>query len=133
MSRTGEAAHSAQRAVGAAGFGPSLLRRLLRLVPRGRMLPADVWERRHRVILVLLYLHAAGLTTLAIGQGFSLRHSLLEGSTVALLAAAASWKGVKRPVRAGLASLGLLTSSGVLVHLTGGLIGPTSTSSSWSV
>jgi diguanylate cyclase (GGDEF)-like protein len=122
MSSSGEAANLLERRGGDASFGPALVEHVLRAVPRGRLLPTDVWERRHRVILALLYLHAVGLTALALARGFGAGHSLFEGSVVALLATAAAWTGAKRSVRAGLASLGLLASSGILVHVTGGLI-----------
>jgi PAS domain S-box-containing protein len=90
-------------------------------LPRGRTLPNDVWESRHRGILVLLWLHVVAIPIFAISQGYSVGHSLFEGGFIALPALLASFGG-NRKARAALVSLGLLTSSALLVHFSGGYI-----------
>jgi PAS domain S-box-containing protein len=91
-------------------------------LPAGGSLPHDSWRRRHQVILVLLWLHALGLFALALALGNGLAHSLTEGGIVAAFAVAATFGAVGPRVRAALASLGLISASAVLVHLTGGYI-----------
>jgi PAS domain S-box-containing protein len=100
---------------------PRLAQRALNALPRGRMLPEDVWERRHRGILTLLWLHVVGIPLFGIVQGYGVGHSLFEGSLIAAPALLASFD-TNRKLRAGLVSVGLLTSSAVLVHLSGGYI-----------
>lgn len=75
-------------------------------------------------MLRLLWLHALGLPLYGLYQGFSALHALLEGGVVALLALAGRFAAERsRPrVAAALVSLGLITSSAVLVHLSGGYI-----------
>ena len=98
------------------------LDRLLRWLPQGSMLPDDVWARRHRGILTLLWLHVPALFLFALVRGQSVAHSLFEASAVAAFAVAAiALRSQRRPSTVA-ASLGLLTSSAVLVHLSGGLI-----------
>jgi PAS domain S-box-containing protein len=89
-----------------------LLNRIQYALPRGQTLPDDVWERRHRGILTLLWLHV---------QGYGVTHSLAEGAIVCAPAVLASF-GWSRKIRAGLVSLGLLTSSALIVHFSGGYI-----------
>ena len=96
--------------------------RLRSALPEGRTLPDRVWRRRHRALLTLLWLHAAGLAIFAFAQGYGLTHSLQEGGIVALIAAAATAAGTRKRAAATLVSLGLITSSAVLVHLWGGVI-----------
>ena len=91
-------------------------------LPRGQTLPDDVWKRRHRGILALLWFHAFALPIFAITQGYGVGHSILEGSLVAAVALLASLPNLPRKARAGLVSLGLLTSSALLVHFSGGYI-----------
>jgi diguanylate cyclase (GGDEF)-like protein/PAS domain S-box-containing protein len=86
------------------------------------MLPDQVWARRHRGILILLWLHVPALFLYALIQGQPLGHSFFEASTVATFAGAAMALRSERRLSTVVASLGLLTSSAVLVHLSGGLI-----------
>ncbi len=94
---------------------------LIGLLPRGSTLHPDALLRRHRAILLLLWAHVPLLFGVALYTGNSVYHSALEASIVAVLAVGASfsdnWK-----VSAALATLGLISSSAILVHLSGGLI-----------
>jgi diguanylate cyclase (GGDEF)-like protein/PAS domain S-box-containing protein len=96
--------------------------RLRNVLPEGRTLPDRVWHRRHRAMLTLLWLHAVGLSAFALAQGYDVLHSLQEGGIVATIAAAATFAGSRKRIAATLVSLGLITSSAVLVHLWGGVI-----------
>ena len=99
-----------------------VLSRAWTILPRGSTLTADSWRRRHLAILVLLWAHVPALLIVGIQQGYGLVHPGLETAVVAIFAAAASFRGPSRDVRASLATIGLVSSSAILVHLTGGLI-----------
>jgi len=94
-----------------------------RLLPRGDTLPAAVWKKRHRFLLVLLAAHALTLPIFGIAMGFSVVKSILEGGLIpGTLALAGLLIPGPRKVRAVLVSLGLLSSSAVLIYFSGGYI-----------
>ena len=101
---------------------PSVVRSLWAALPRGASLPVDVWDRRHHVIVVLVGLHGMGLVGFGLLTGHTLGHSVLEGAGIVAFALLASVKGWSRRVRSSFASVGLVISSAVLVHLSGGYI-----------
>ncbi len=91
-------------------------------LPRGGALGDDAWSARHRGICILLWLHAGGLLLAALISQQSVTHSVAEASAVAWLALGATLATFDRRVRSALATLGLMTSSALVVHLTNGLI-----------
>lgn len=91
-----------------------------RLIPRGTHLPEDAWQRRHAGLVVLLWLHVPGVVTFGLLQGSPLRHALLEGIPLATLAALATFARLGRTVRMACATVGLMISSAVVVHLSEG-------------
>ena len=92
-------------------------------LPRGGSLPADLWATRHRAVLVVLWIHVAGIPLFGVVRGESLLHSLFEAALVGVFAAAATFqRSLRRGARAGVAGAGLMTASAVLVHLSGGAI-----------
>jgi GAF domain-containing protein/anti-sigma regulatory factor (Ser/Thr protein kinase) len=97
-------------------------RSLLSFLPRGGTLPEESWVRRHRGVVVLLWLHSAVIPIVALVMGYSVGHTVAESLVVPTAAAVASLHGLTRRVRTMAAALGLLSSSAVLVHLSGGLI-----------
>ena len=97
-------------------------RHLWHLLPAGQPLPEAVWQSRHQGILIVLWLHAVGLLGFGFLTGTGYWHSLADASTVAVAALLASAGWGSRRLRAVLASLGLITASAVLVHLSGGYI-----------
>jgi PAS domain S-box-containing protein len=99
-----------------------LSRFLRRALPQGRSLPAEAWKRRHRIMLALLWLHVVGIPLFGLARGYSLAHSMLESSPVATAAAFAAFGPGSRRLRSAAATLGVMTSSAVLVHLSGGVI-----------
>jgi PAS domain S-box-containing protein len=101
---------------------PPFITRVQAALPEGRPLPEAIWQARHRGILILLWLHVIGITAFGLLAGFGFIHSATEGSVVAVAALFASRAHSSRRVRAGAASLGLLTASAILVHLSGGYI-----------
>ena len=99
-------------------FGQSLAD----FLPRGQLLPDALWLRRHRWIVYLLAFHAVGLTAFGLVRGFGLAHCLVEGGVIAATAVVARTTGLSRSVRSVAASIGLVTSSALLVHISGGAI-----------
>ena len=91
-------------------------------LPHGQLLTPQVWARRHRGIVWLLWAHVAGLAGFAVVRGYGLVHGLQEAMLVAVFALAAAHPAVGRRARASAAVLGLITASAVLVHLSGGVV-----------
>jgi GAF domain-containing protein/anti-sigma regulatory factor (Ser/Thr protein kinase) len=91
-------------------------------LPRGRTLPESSWRLRHRAIVVLLWCHAVAVPLIAVWRGFGIPHVLLESAVLPVMAVGAMLPAIDRRARTAVASLGLLTASGILVHLSGGLI-----------
>ena len=91
-------------------------------LPSGGGLPEVVWRRRHRGILALLGMNVVALFAFALVRGYGVAHALAEAGIVAMFAALAAnphW-GIR--VRSAAATIGLMSASGVLVHLSGGVI-----------
>jgi predicted signal transduction protein with EAL and GGDEF domain len=91
-------------------------------LPRGGWLPEELWRRRHRVVLLLLVAHVPIIVLFAAVRGYPASHGLIDASPVAVLAVAAAGLRTGRRSQAVCSSLGLLASSAVLVHLSGGAI-----------
>jgi signal transduction histidine kinase len=103
--------------------GPAAwLERARDTLPRGRTLPERAWQRRHRWLLTLLWLHVPVVLAYGLTADVSLGHALAEAGLVAAIAGAASLVGHNRDIAATLVSVGLLTCSAVLIHLSGGFI-----------
>ena len=105
------------------------------MVPAGGSLPEDVWRKRHRFLLGLTWFHAVIIALLGPVLGYSwelsfrapfhdgtVLHAVAEGLIVALFALLASRKEFSRTVRATLVGFGLISSSAILVHYSGGYI-----------
>ena len=91
-------------------------------LPMGQTLPDEVWWTRHRVLLGILFLHALGLPVFGVAQGYGLTHGLVHGAAPAAMGLAALSVRHRRRVAAALVSLGLVTSSALLVHIWNGVI-----------
>jgi two-component system sensor histidine kinase/response regulator len=105
-----------------AGSALEALRALRRSLPEGGKLPESAWRTRHRLIVALLWLHVPGLVLFGVALGYSGAHSALEAAPIAMAACVASYLRTRRTISTVVTSLGLMTSSGVLVHLSGGVI-----------
>jgi hypothetical protein len=99
------------------------------LLPAGQLLTPEVWARRHRGIVWLLWLHVAGIVVFALARGMGVAHAFQEAALVAVFALPAAQPAIGRRARSAAAVLGLITASAVIVHLSGGWSRPTSTSS----
>jgi diguanylate cyclase (GGDEF)-like protein len=91
-------------------------------LPHGQLLTPEVWARRHRGIVWLLWLQVAGIAAFAMVRGYGPVHGLQEASLVAVFALAAAHPAVGRRARSAAAVLGLITASAVIVHLSGGVV-----------
>ena len=112
-----------------------ILRRLWSLVPVGRSLPEDVWLSRHRFLTGLTWFHALVIALIGPFSGYSweldwgavfrdgtVLHTFFEGLIVASFALIGSSGKGSRTLRACAVSFGLISSSAILVHLSGGYI-----------
>jgi diguanylate cyclase (GGDEF)-like protein/PAS domain S-box-containing protein len=98
------------------------VRTLWQWLPKGNTIPDHAWRQRHRAILILLWLHAVGLAIYGILAGYEWQHSVAEASICAAFAVVGNAKAFNRRVRGAAVTLGLVTASALLVHLTDGLI-----------
>jgi PAS domain S-box-containing protein len=113
----------------------STLNSVRHFLPAGGSLPEDVWRNRHRFLLALTWIHV-GIIAL-VGPVFGYRwdisfwalfddgtvlHTVGESLVVAFFAAVASYDKTSRAFRATAVGFGLMTSSAILVHLSGGYI-----------
>ncbi|MEA2660952.1 MAG: hypothetical protein QOH08_524, partial [Chloroflexota bacterium] len=80
------------------------------------------WQRRHRVIVLVVMLHVPALFLFGVLQGLAPLHVLSELLLVSVPGAAAMWSRLPREIRASLATFGLVSASAILVHFSGGLI-----------
>ena len=92
------------------------------MLPEGGSLPNEIWNRRHQGIVVLLWLHVAGIPVYGLILGVDAAHFVMEASIVAVATFAAASPKLNRKMRSVAATLGLFSSSAILVHLSGGLI-----------
>jgi hypothetical protein len=92
------------------------------LLPSGQLLTPEVWERCHRGIVWLLWLHVAGLAAFAVVRGYGLLHGLQEASLVAVFAVPAAHPAFARRARSAAFVVGLITASAVFVHLSGRVV-----------
>jgi diguanylate cyclase (GGDEF)-like protein len=104
------------------GVGARAVRLIRGVLPHGQLLTPEVWARRHRGIVVLLCLHATALTVFGVLRGAGVSHSVREAAVVVVFTLLAAHPTLGRRIRSAAAVLGLLTSSAILVHLSGGLI-----------
>src|SRR3954468_5676970 len=89
-------------------------------LPRGRTLPPDVWQRRHRAMVAVVWLHVLGLAIFGLARGYPLWHVSVDVFPIATFGAAAMLGRRRMRFRACMVAMGLLSSSAVLVHQTGG-------------
>jgi PAS domain S-box-containing protein len=111
------------------------LSRLWSLVPSGGSLPESVWRARHRFLVGLTFFHVVviALAGPVLGKHWELSfrslldddsalHVIVESLVVALFGILACWRRVGRTVQATFVGFGLMSASGILVHLSGGYI-----------
>jgi signal transduction histidine kinase len=92
-----------------------------RLLPRGRPISDDLWRSRHRTVVRLLVAHLVALCGYGIVRSFPVWHLALELGAIAAVTAIAQTAGT-RNIQSAAGTVGLVSCSGLLVHLSGGLI-----------
>ena len=97
---------------------------LVRLVlPHGGGLPREEWHRRHRALMVMLWLNVVVIPVFGVVSNYRGGwHDLGHGAGILLFALLASSDRFGMKLRSAFASVGLLTSAALLMHLTDGLI-----------
>ena len=113
----------------------TILKRAWSLVPSGGSLPESVWRGRYKFLVGLTWFHAiaialAGpvlghrweLSLWAIFEHGTVLHTAGEGLIVGMFAVLASWRKAGRTLQATAIGFGLMSSSAILVHLSGGYI-----------
>jgi diguanylate cyclase (GGDEF)-like protein len=90
-------------------------------LPKGQLLPEHVLRRRHRSIVILLWLHVPALFAFGLLMGNSLEHVSIDVAMVVLCGVGASLERFRLKARIIAASFGLVTCSAVLVDLWGGI------------
>lgn len=91
-------------------------------LPRGGVLPERAWLARHRAIVWLLWAHVVALALIGAAIGEPLVSCGLSVAAVAIVSAAATWTRPSRATRELMATLGMLSSSAVLINFFDGLI-----------
>jgi PAS domain S-box-containing protein len=117
------------------GWTAWLRRRFWSLVPLGGSLPESVWLARHRFLVGLTWFHAFVIAGIGLVADYSwewsakalfkdgtVLHTVFEGLVVGIFAFIGSRSALSRTLRASAISFGLISSSAILVHLSGGYI-----------
>src|SRR3954465_11525773 len=89
-------------------------------LPRGRTLPQDAWERRHKWMLIILWAHVVVLPLYGLAQGYSLLHSAGHMGSLLVLAVLGCAPLAPR-MRSVIVAGGLLTASALVVHTSHGV------------
>ena len=95
--------------------------RVARVLPEGRLLPEDVWQRRHRAIVRLALVAAAALVLFAWLRGYGQPVVVVVLLVVAGPLAVAAPQRLGRKPRAAATTVSLMAASAALVHLWGGV------------
>jgi signal transduction histidine kinase len=94
---------------------------IIQWLPHGLPLDDAAWRSRHRSITGLLWAHVVGLGVYGLVRGTRPLHLALELGAIAAMATIAGM-GSSRNLQAAVGTLGLISCSALLVHLSGGLI-----------
>jgi diguanylate cyclase (GGDEF)-like protein len=113
------AASDAVRPRAPSGWQGALIAVLARL-PKGGLLPAATWQRRHRGITALLWLHVVALPLICLLRGDHLLPVLVAVAVVALLGVGAGIPRLGVTVRSAMTTLGLVSSAAILVYVFDG-------------
>jgi diguanylate cyclase (GGDEF)-like protein len=92
------------------------------LLPHGKTLPEASWRVRHRAVVILLLAHAVVLVAWSVAATTSVSSTLINAAVPALGAYAATRASLPRVVRSGIASVAVMLTSAVVVHLMSGSI-----------
>jgi len=93
----------------------------LHWLPKGTRLPGSSWEARHRLLIGVAWANIPFLAIIGLRSGIDPVHLVTELALILVLIAGA-YVVETRTYKAVLTALALVTCSGLLVHLTDGLI-----------
>jgi PAS domain S-box-containing protein len=96
-------------------------RHLSAAIPHGMQLPEAQWESRHRALRWLLRAHIPAIFVISLLFDQGLTQALLDGATVTFFAVLAQLRIGGRRAQALVVTVGLLSCSALLVHITSGL------------
>ena len=99
-----------------------LWRRFRDALPEGRAIAEEVWQRRHRGLLALLWVHVPIIFVYGVMMHKTLLHALTEATIVACAGIAAMFGPPSRRFQSLAVTFGLVNASAILVHLSGGVI-----------
>ncbi|HWI22784.1 MAG TPA: EAL domain-containing protein [Baekduia sp.] len=101
---------------------PATFRAIRNALPAGRTLPVEAWQRRHRWMVISLWLQIAAISAYTTLRGYGPLHSI--GHVVPMLAATLLAQHQRIPQRARSASvaMAMFTAAAVAVHTSGGAI-----------
>ena len=98
------------------------VRSVLDWLPKGQSLSEDVWRLRHRTLSYLLRFHVGVVFVFALARGYGLGGACTYASIIAVFAVLSASDPRRRGFVSAMNALGLVTSSAVLVDLSGGVI-----------
>jgi diguanylate cyclase (GGDEF)-like protein len=99
-----------------------LVSRALIAWPRGGLLPAANWRRRHLALSLVLMWHFPLLLGVGLFRGYPLLHSAIDAVLPLAFGLIAFLPGLRRGARSVSVATGLISCSVILVHLSHGLI-----------
>lgn len=105
-----------------AGAATTIRRWWLEVLPTTHSLDPVSWQRRHRLIVILLWMHVVGLFAVGMLTGVGVFHTLFDCLPVVVAAQVAGVSRLGRRWRMLASSLGLIAASTALVHLGNGAI-----------
>ena len=85
-------------------------------------MPDSAWKARHRALLAFLWVNAVALLVFGQVRGYDIVHSFGHVGAPALFAALAMAASGNRRLASAMVSMGLVTCSAMLVHISGGVI-----------
>jgi PAS domain S-box-containing protein len=91
------------------------------VLPHGAELPAAQWESRHRALVWLLRAHIPAIFVISLLFDQGIAQATLDGVTVTFFAVLAHFKLGGRRAQAFVVTVGLLSCSALLVHVTSGV------------
>jgi PAS domain S-box-containing protein len=91
------------------------------VLPHGQTLPEGEWQSRHRALLWLLWAHVAAMPVISLLFDQGPAQAALDCATVGVWAVLAQLKFGGRRVQSLIVTIGLLSCSALLVHVSDGL------------
>ena len=96
---------------------------LFSLFPNGAGLPEPLWQQRHRWVLIILAYHIIILYSIGLWNDMPASHLLTGTVMLTCLIGLAMEHRISRQIRTLLSTIGLISSSALLVYFSGGHIG----------